>query len=72
RAPLGATSLTTETTRVHSDNPYRIGRQVQHPTFGMGTIQACDGNAEDRKVTIRFQNGDSKKLLVRLCNLQLM
>ncbi len=55
-----------------SGNPYKIGRKVKHPTFGMGTIQNCEGNAEDRKITIQFQDGQLKRLVAKYCNLQLM
>ena len=55
-----------------STHPYKIGRKVKHPIFGMGTIQNCEGNAEDRKITIQFQGGQLKRLVAKYCNLQLM
>jgi len=53
-------------------NPYKIGRKVKHPVFGLGTIQGCEGNAEDRKITIQFQDGQLKRMIAKYCNLQLM
>lgn len=67
-------SPTIKTIQIESDpqNPYKIGRKVKHPVFGMGTIQECEGNAQDRKVTIQFQDGQLKRLIAKYCNLQLM
>ncbi len=55
-----------------STNPYRIGRRVKHPTFGMGTIKGCEGTENDRKITILFQNGEMKRLIAKYANLQLI
>ncbi len=54
------------------DNPYRIGRRVKHPIFGPGTIKQCEGNSDDRKLTILFQSGDLKRLVAKYSNLQLI
>ncbi|HCU24952.1 MAG TPA: ATP-dependent DNA helicase PcrA, partial [Deltaproteobacteria bacterium] len=53
-------------------NPYKIGAKVRHPSFGVGTIQGCEGTVADRKVTVVFQNGDRKKLLAKLSNLTIL
>ncbi|MCE9624389.1 MAG: ATP-binding domain-containing protein, partial [Deltaproteobacteria bacterium] len=53
-------------------NPYKIGTKVKHPVFGFGTIQLCEGGAEDRKVTVAFQSGDRKKLLAKFSNLTIL
>ncbi len=55
-----------------SNSPYRIGRKIKHPVFGIGTIRNCEGNESDRKLTILFQNGDLKRLLTKYSNLQLL
>ncbi|MFO1520289.1 MAG: DNA helicase PcrA [bacterium] len=61
-----------ESVRVDENNPYQVGRKVKHPTFGVGTIKQCEGNVDDRKLTILFQNGEMKRLIAKYCNLQLM
>ncbi len=53
-------------------NPYRVGRRVKHPIFGLGTIKNCDGTAQDRKITVQFQDGQLKRLITKYCNLQFM
>jgi len=52
-------------------NPYRVGRKVKHPIFGVGTIKQCEGNPDDRKLTISFQGAGVKRLLAKYSNLQL-
>ncbi|MBF0492941.1 MAG: UvrD-helicase domain-containing protein [Deltaproteobacteria bacterium] len=56
----------------NSDNPYQVGRKVKHPIFGFGTIKVFEGNVSDAKLTVLFQNGELKRLLVKYANLQLM
>lgn len=53
-------------------NPYKVGAKVRHPVFGVGTIQLCEGGADDRKVTVAFQSGDRKKLLAKFSNLTIL
>jgi DNA helicase-2/ATP-dependent DNA helicase PcrA len=58
--------------RIDENNPYRVGRKVRHPVFGVGTIQGCEGDVNDRKLTIQFPNAGLKRLLAKYSNLQLM
>jgi DNA helicase-2/ATP-dependent DNA helicase PcrA len=48
-----------------------IGRRVRHAHFGVGTIIGVDGEGEDRRLTISFQDHGPKKLIERYANLQL-
>jgi DNA helicase-2/ATP-dependent DNA helicase PcrA len=48
-----------------------IGTRVRHPQYGIGTILAVEGEGEDRKLTVSFQDYGAKKLLERYANLQL-
>jgi DNA helicase-2/ATP-dependent DNA helicase PcrA len=48
-----------------------IGTRVRHPKYGIGTILEVEGEGEDRKLTISFQDYGAKKLLERYANLQL-
>jgi DNA helicase-2/ATP-dependent DNA helicase PcrA len=43
----------------------RIGIRVRHPEFGMGRVVAKDGSGEGLKVTVAFDSGATRKLLVR-------
>ncbi len=53
-----------------SKNPL-IGKRVRHLKFGIGTIIEVDGDGEDRRITVSFQDYGPKKLLERYANLQL-
>ena len=48
-----------------------IGTRVRHLKFGVGTIIEVEGDGEDRKITVSFQDFGPKKLLERYANLQL-
>lgn len=53
-------------------NPYKPGVKVKHPVFGVGTVKACEGQAEKRKVTVAFPGRGVKKLAVSLAHLTLV
>jgi len=60
--------------RVASKGPARdplIGARVRHPKFGLGTVLEVEGEGEDRKLTVSFQDYGAKKFLERYANLQL-
>jgi ATP-dependent DNA helicase UvrD/PcrA len=48
-----------------------IGKRVRHLKFGIGTIIEVEGDGEDRRLTVSFQDYGPKKLLERYANLQL-
>jgi len=56
--------------REHSKDPL-IGTRVRHLKFGIGTIIEVEGDGEDRRITVSFQDYGPKKLLERYANLQL-
>lgn len=52
------------------ENPYEfsvdlIGRKMDHPQYGLGTIIESTGEGEDQKVTIEFRGKDRRKFLLR-------
>jgi len=55
-------------TKTNSSNPL-IGRQVRHPSYGLGTIIHVDGEEEDRKLTVSFSGHGTKKLVERFAKL---
>jgi ATP-dependent DNA helicase UvrD/PcrA len=57
-------------TRAGSKDPL-IGTRVRHLKFGIGTIIEVEGDGEDRRITVSFQDHGAKKLLERYANLQL-
>jgi DNA helicase-2/ATP-dependent DNA helicase PcrA len=48
-----------------------IGTRVRHSKYGVGTIIEIEGEGEERKLTVSFQNYGAKKLVERYANLQL-
>jgi len=49
----------------------RPGLRVRHPLFGVGTVTAVEEQADDLKVTVRFIQVGSKKLMARYAKLEL-
>jgi DNA helicase-2/ATP-dependent DNA helicase PcrA len=47
-----------------------IGRHVIHPMFGRGRITAKEGMGYDTKIVIRFDNGQTKKVVARMAHLE--
>jgi DNA helicase-2/ATP-dependent DNA helicase PcrA len=52
-----------------ASNPL-IGTRVRHPTYGVGTVLAVEGEGEDRKLTVSFLDYGTKKLLERYAHLE--
>jgi len=48
-----------------SRNDPAIGRRVQHEKFGRGRVVAVEGGGGDRRFTIEFQDGETRKILGR-------
>lgn len=48
-----------------------IGTRVRHSKYGVGTIIEIEGEGEERKLTVSFQDYGPKKLIERYANLQL-
>jgi DNA helicase II / ATP-dependent DNA helicase PcrA len=53
-----------------STNPL-IGTRVRHSKYGLGTVIEVEGEGEERKLTVSFQDYGPKKLIERYANLQL-
>ena len=48
----------------------RIGLQVRHIKFGVGTVRRIDGQGDNQKVTVYFHRFGPKKLLVKFAGLE--
>jgi len=44
--------------------------RVRHSKYGIGTIIQVEGEGEDRRFTVSFQDHGPKKLVERYANLQ--
>lgn len=49
---------------------FKIGMRVRHPSFGGGQVLEKSGSGETTKVTVRFDDGRTTKLLVRYAPLE--
>ena len=49
---------------------FKIGDQVQHNLFGVGTILVLSGTGENQKVGVEFDDGLRKKLIVKYARLK--
>ncbi len=47
-----------------------IGTRVRHPSFGVGTIIAVEGEGDDRKLTVSFADYGTKKFVERYAQLE--
>jgi DNA helicase-2/ATP-dependent DNA helicase PcrA len=70
RTPYGRGKSSRSASSRASKDPL-IGTRVRHPKYGIGTILEVEGEGEDRKLTVSFQDYGAKKLLERYANLQL-
>ena len=50
----------------------RIGTRVLHKRFGEGEIMELEGSGENAKAVVAFDAGDTKKLLLRFAQLQVL
>ena len=55
----------------HASGDPLVGTRVRHSKFGVGTIIEVEGEGEDRRLTVSFQDYGPKKLLERYANLQI-
>jgi DNA helicase-2/ATP-dependent DNA helicase PcrA len=53
-----------------SGRRWRIGTQVRHPKYGLGTILECEGEGEETKLTVSFPGFGRKKLMLRFASLE--
>ena len=49
---------------------YTSGCRVKHPTWGIGIVRDCYGNADEQRVMVNFPNFGIKKLAVKFANLE--
>lgn len=54
-----------------SELKYKSGQRIEHPTFGSGRITESEGLGDKQKVTILFQDGVERRLMVKYANLML-
>jgi DNA helicase-2/ATP-dependent DNA helicase PcrA len=50
--------------------PYKLGKRVHHPEYGIGTIIGVEGDGDSLKLTVSFSVYGSKKFLPRYSQLE--
>jgi DNA helicase-2/ATP-dependent DNA helicase PcrA len=50
----------------------RIGSRVSHAEWGPGTVVGCEGYGKQLRLTVRFAQGITKRVLARYANLELL
>lgn len=76
--PKFQASITPPPQTVHIDRSYTQedcqftrGQKVSHAVFGVGQLQSWEGSGDELKVSVKFQNGITKKLVFKYANLRL-
>ena len=54
------------------DTKLIVGNIVNHQRFGRGEVIKIEGTGGDLKAEIKFENGDTKKLLLRFAKLEVI
>jgi DNA helicase-2/ATP-dependent DNA helicase PcrA len=54
------------------DNNLIQGNLVEHAKFGRGEVMLVEGNGNSRKAEIKFESGDTKKLLLQFAKLKII
>ncbi len=71
RTPYGGSSRNRSSSSARASRDPLVGTRVRHSKYGVGTIIEVEGEGEERKLTVSFQDYGPKKLLERYANLQL-
>ncbi len=50
----------------------RVGARVRHPEFGTGVVRWREGQGEATKLTVQFERGGIRKLMVRFAPLEIL
>lgn len=65
-----AASSPSSSSTASAATPFAVGCRVRHPLWGFGTVTASIPTDRGAKVTVRFQQVGSKKLIAELAGLQ--
>ena len=71
RAPASRASEIGRNAAVPRSAHSLVGTRVRHPTLGLGTVIAIEGDEEDRTLTVSFLDYGTKKIKERFAHLEL-
>jgi len=55
-----------------NENGFSKGMQVKHPTFGIGAIYKVEGSGETQKVSVMFNDRNTRKFVVKYARLEIL
>ena len=70
RRATPAPALGRAATKRGGDANPMLGRKVRHPSYGIGTVVAVEGDDEDRRVSVSFPGRGTKKFIERYAQLE--
>jgi len=70
RRATGAGSFGRAAAKRGGDSNPMLGRKVRHPSYGVGTVVAVEGDDEDRRVSVSFPGRGTKKFVERYAQLE--
>ncbi len=56
--------------RPTASSRWKLGSQVRHPKFGLGTVLECEGEGDDAKLTVSFPGRGKIRLVERYASLE--
>ncbi len=57
---------------LHSVDELAVGMNIEHPRFGQGTIIDIDTNSTDARIIVRFNNVETKTLLLKFAKFNIL
>lgn len=56
----------------NNNNGLKAGNIIQHERFGIGKVIAVEGDADNRKATVEFENSGTKQLLLKFARFEII
>ena len=64
-SPTATTGTSSSSTPAAGVGGLQVGQTIVHERFGVGQVEKIEGEGDNAKATIRFQNAGTKQLLLR-------
>lgn len=70
--PMSASNASCHAPSEESCSFLSVGNRVEHQRFGLGVVLAVEGNGENQKATIKFDNTGTKQLLLKFARIKIV
>ncbi|MBD5218726.1 MAG: UvrD-helicase domain-containing protein [Bacteroidales bacterium] len=57
---------------VHASSALSAGMRIEHPRFGIGTIQSIDTTRPDHRIVVTFTDGEERTLLLKFAKFKIL